>query len=136
MQCNIQHLQKWNQGGHPGHSRHQRFWKAAAKQSIHQKPNERDNRNQPKRKGTGHSFIKSTWSTFKVLRVRKRAMIIASPTAASAAATTITKKTKICPLTWCQRCAKATKVRFTAFSISSIDINTVIMLRLIRNAAT
>ncbi len=62
------------------------------------------------------------------------AMIIARPTAASAAATTITKKTKICPETACQWCANATNVRFTAFSINSIDMKIEMTLRLMRKA--
>ena len=39
--------------------------------------------------------------TLSVLLARKIAMMMARPTAASAAATTITKKTKICPCTRC-----------------------------------
>ena len=64
--------------------------------------------------------------------MRYTAMMMASPTAASAAATTITKKTKICPLSACQCAAKATKERFTPLSISSIDMKMVMMLRLIK----
>ena len=60
---------------------------------------------------------------------------MARPTAASAAATTITKKTKIWPLTWCHMWAKATKVRLTALSISSIEMKMVMTLRLMRKAA-
>src|SRR5580693_6005200 len=71
----------------------------------------------------------------RVWRTRKSAMMMARPTAASAAATTITKKTKIWPETWCHMCANATNVRLTALSISSIDMKMVITLRLIRNAA-
>src|SRR6476619_6288814 len=55
-------------------------------------------------------------------------MMIASPTAASAAATVITMNTNTCPpMPYC--CAKATKVRFTALSISSTHMNTMIALR-------
>src|SRR4029078_1735607 len=55
-------------------------------------------------------------------------MMIASRTPASAAATVITKNTKTCPpAPYC--CAKATKVRFTALSISSTHMNTMIALR-------
>ena len=49
--------------------------------------------------GWVHSLSKSIWSTFSVLRERKTAMMMAKPTAASAAATTMTKKTKIWPVT-------------------------------------
>src|SRR5215467_7942046 len=55
-------------------------------------------------------------------------MMIASPTAASAAATEITKNTNTSPpAPYC--CAKAMKVRLTAFSISSTHMNTMIALR-------
>ncbi len=63
-------------------------------------------------------------------------MMMASPTAASAAATTITKNTNTCPLSDFHCHAKATNARFTAFSISSIDMNSVIRLRLIRKPTT
>src|SRR5215472_3678479 len=64
------------------------------------------------------------------------AMMMARPTAASAAATTMTKKTKTWPETWFHRCEKATKVRLTALSINSIDMKMVMMLRLRRKLAT
>src|SRR5215472_5846718 len=63
------------------------------------------------------------------------AMMMARPTAASAAATTMTKKTKTWPETWFHRCEKATKVRLTALSINSIDMKMVMMFRLIRKLA-
>src|ERR1044072_9678203 len=62
-------------------------------------------------------------------------MMIASPTAASAAATVITKKTKTCPPTPYD-CAKATNVRLTALSMSSTHMNTMIALRRIRTPNT
>src|SRR5206468_7784951 len=80
-----------------------------------------------------HNFIRSISSTLRVRRVRKMEMMIARPTAASAAATTMTKKTKIWPETWCHMCAKATKVRLTALSMSSMEMKMVMMFRLIRN---
>ena len=39
---------------------------------------------------------------------------MARPTAASAAATTMTKKTKICPLTWCQWLGKCNECQVHA----------------------
>src|SRR5215510_3698946 len=93
-------------------------------------------RNDPKIQVLVHNFSSFTWSTFKVSRVRKTEIMIASPTAASAAATTITKKTKICPLSCFQCAAKATNDRFTAFSISSMAMKMVMMLRFSRNART
>src|SRR3954470_6260894 len=61
--------------------------------------------------------------------------MIASPTAASAAATVITKNTNTWPATpyaW----ANATKLRFTALSISSTHMNTMIALRRISTPNT
>src|SRR4029079_6543167 len=66
---------------------------------------------------------------------RKRAMMIASPTAASAAATVMTKKTKTCPATP-YTCANATEVRFTALSISSTHMKTMIALRRVSTPTT
>src|SRR5215831_13357576 len=54
--------------------------------------------------------------------------MIARPTAASAAATAITKNTKICPATP-SRSANATNARLTAFSISSTHMKITIALR-------
>src|SRR6266446_10222826 len=53
---------------------------------------------------------------------------MARPTAASAAATAITKKTKTCP-PMPRVCASATKVRFTALSMSSTHMKITITLR-------
>src|SRR6185437_4076619 len=60
---------------------------------------------------------------------------MASPTAASAAATAITKNTKICPPTP-RDCAKAMNVRFTALSISSTHMKMMIALRRVRTPTT
>src|SRR5258707_5897961 len=124
-------------------SRDERARQLAADGSVDEEAGEGKQRNQPEVvvvcRGCGHrghDFIRSTESTFSVSRVRKMAMMMARPTAASAAATTITKKTKIWPETWCHMCAKATKVRLTALSISSIDMKIVMRLRLMRKAAT
>src|ERR1700750_2899871 len=62
-------------------------------------------------------------------------MMIARPTAASAAATVITKKTNTCPATP-YACANATKLRFTALSISSTHMNTMMALRRISTPNT
>src|SRR3982751_1617318 len=62
-------------------------------------------------------------------------MMIANPTAASAAATVITKNTNTCPATP-YACANATKVRLTAFSMSSTHMNTMIALRRINTPNT
>src|SRR5881392_975160 len=62
-------------------------------------------------------------------------MMIASPTAASAAATVITKKTNTCPATPCT-CANATNARLTALSISSTHMKMMIALRRVSTPTT
>src|SRR5688572_2627094 len=62
-------------------------------------------------------------------------MMMASPTAASAAATVITKKTKTWPATPCTW-ANATNARFTAFSISSTHMKMMIAFRRVRTPTT
>src|SRR5437016_13782333 len=64
------------------------------------------------------------------------AMMIPKPTAASAAATVITIKTNNCPETSRKKLENATKVRFTALSISSMHMNIEITLRLIITPTT
>src|SRR5579862_1776735 len=59
-----------------------------------------------------------------------------SPTAASAAATTITKKTNTWPCSCPYARPNATNARFTALSISSMDMNTVMMFRRTRKPTT
>src|SRR5450759_853636 len=56
-------------------------------------------------------------------------MMIARPTAASPAATVITKIAKTCPSRDERRWENATRLMFTALSISSTAMSTVIMLR-------
>src|SRR4051812_32348730 len=56
-------------------------------------------------------------------------MMIASPTAASPAATVMMKIVKICPSSDAKRLENATRLMLTAFIISSTAIRTVIMLR-------
>ena len=63
-------------------------------------------------------------------------MIIAKPTAASAAATVIMKKTNICPFKLPKNDENVTKTRFTELSISSIHINTTIAFRLTNTPIT
>ena len=63
-------------------------------------------------------------------------MIIANPTAASAAATAITKKTNICPAGFPMYEENVTKLRLAEFSINSIDMKTIIALRLVRTPTT
>jgi hypothetical protein len=94
-----QNPKKRSRGKDQRDSGDQRFGQAMAEEPVQQKADERQNRDEPQMKAVVHSFIRFTWSTLSVFRVRKIEMMMASPTAASAAATTMTKKTKICPLT-------------------------------------
>src|SRR5437762_10871560 len=62
-------------------------------------------------------------------------MMMARPTAASAAATVMTKKTNTCPATP-YVCANATNVRFTALSISSTHMKMMIAFRRVSTPTT
>ena len=97
----IQDEQKRRGGKEQRDRRNDRVRQFSAQQPVQQKAGEGQQRNQPEMQcgRAGHSFIRSIESTFRVFRVRKIAMMMASPTAASAAATTITKNTNIWPLT-------------------------------------
>src|SRR2546429_975983 len=111
-----------------------------AKKSIHRRAQQRQQWNDPQvfehRPCRHQSFRRSTRSTFSVCRLRAIKMIIPSPTAASAAATTITNNTKTCPSSLPSAWLNATNARLTAFSISSMDMKIVMMLRLNMNANT
>src|SRR5438045_1729402 len=119
-----------------GHSSYRRARKLLPEQAVDGRANQRQQGNPPQMQVRRHSLSRFTWSTFRVSRVRYTAMMMASPTAASAAATTITKKTKIWPLNACQCAANATNDKFTPLSISSMDMKMVMMLRLIRKPVT
>jgi hypothetical protein len=67
-------------------------------------------------------FITLASSTRMSPRLRKKVTRMASPTAASAAATVRTNMAMICPATSLRWVEKATKLMFTASRISSIDI--------------
>src|SRR3954468_21904870 len=62
-------------------------------------------------------------------------MMMARPTAASAAATVMTKNTNTWPATP-YTCAKATKARFTALSISSTHMKMMIAFRRVSTPTT
>src|SRR5436309_7224363 len=86
-------------GKKQGDSGHHAVLKAAAKQAIDGCARQRQQWNNPKSEiRLVHSFSKFTRSTLRVSRARKTAIMMARPTAASAAATTMTKKTNTCPL--------------------------------------
>ena len=75
------------------------FGQPATEKAVQEKACKRQQRDQPEMEIIVHSFIRSIRSTASVARARKTAMMMASPTAASAAATIMTKKTKIWPFT-------------------------------------
>jgi hypothetical protein len=60
-------------------------------------------------------------------KLRNSMINIANPIADSAAATVSVKNTKICPAELFKKLEKVTKLKFTANSINSIDINTIII---------
>src|SRR5256885_648960 len=66
----------------------------------------------------------------------KRRMKTRRPPGASAAATVMTIKTKSCPDTSLKKLEKATNVRLTALSVSSMHINIEITLRLMMTPTT
>src|SRR5207302_840906 len=87
---------------------------------------------------TPQNLSVSNSSTLTELRLRKTAITMARPTAASAAATAMTKKTAVWPLkkpAWVGalftsgKREKVRKVRFTALSISSMLMSTMSALR-------
>src|SRR5215470_12827950 len=111
-----------------------------AEKSIDRRTEQRQQRNNPQvfehRMSRHQSLSRSTRSTLSVCRLRAITMMIPRPTAASAAATTITNKTKTCPSSLPSAWLKATKAKFTALSISSMDMKMVMTLRLKMNANT
>ncbi len=91
----IHHHAERSERGKQRHGGHQPLWHPRAEDSVQQKPGKGQQRNQPDIEGSVHSFIRSIRSTARVARARKTAIMMARPTAASAAATIMTKKTKI-----------------------------------------
>src|SRR5260370_37902892 len=83
-----------------------------------------------------YHFNKSISSANTVSRFRKKAMMIPSPTAASAAASAIMKSAKTCPATSPYKRENATRLMFTAFRISSMDMSTTITLRRVTTPIT
>lgn len=78
-------------------------------------------------------FISSILTVNLFLKI---AMKIANPTAASAAATVITKKTNTCPAGSPKYEEKVTKARLAEFNINSTHIKTTIAFLLIKTPAT
>src|ERR1019366_6505046 len=112
----------------------QRLRKFAAEDAVDQEPDEGQDGNEPE---ILHQFFRELISSmFRVSRFLNTVRMMARPTAASAAATTITKNVKMCPATCLCWLEKATKLRLTAFSINSMHMKTVMMLRRKRKPAT
>ena len=68
--------------------------------------------------------------------ILKIAMMIASPTATSAAATIITINTYICPSILPNTLEKAMKARLTAFNINSMDMKMTMAFLLVKTPNT
>src|SRR4029077_15096990 len=116
---------------------HRRLRPVFSEQAVDGRAGQRQRENDPEMVEHRHQNLsKSTFSTFNERRLCAIVMTIARPTAASAAAMTITKNTNISPSSWLCARANATKARFTALSISSMDIKIVMILRLKTNATT
>lgn len=75
-------------------------------------------------------------SILTVLLFRKRAIIIASPIAASAAATAIMKNTNTCPVTSPRKEEKEINDKFIELNINSIDIKIIMAFLLTRTPMT
>src|SRR5205823_11651365 len=103
-----------------------RFAHTPPETGVHQKAAQRQRRDQREHP---YHFSTVNASGFRDSRCLKSAMTIARPTAASAAATVITKKTMICPSADPIARPKATNVRFTALSMISIERRIVIRFR-------
>src|SRR5258706_2808297 len=73
-----------------------------------------------------YHFSKSISSANTVSRFRKKAMMMPSPTAASAAASAMMKSANTCPATSPYKRENATRLMFTASRISSMDMSTTI----------
>src|SRR5207302_9653879 len=101
--------------------------------AVHHEARERQRRHHPEQRERErgkryHPLSRLMFCRSTVWRCRYTARMIASPTAASAAATAMTKNTKIWPATP-SCCAKATNARLAAFSISSTHMKMTIALR-------
>src|SRR5579859_3041919 len=136
LQGSPNRIGKCGRGKGQGHELDDGFRKTPSEKAIDGRAGQRQQWNDPEIEIFGHNFSKFTRSTLSVSRVRKTAMMMAKPTVASAAATTITKNTNTWPFKLRQWFAKATKLRFTALSISSMDMKMVMMFRLSKKAET
>src|SRR5579862_3976892 len=131
------HGEKGKRDGADGDGVDRRLRPALAEKAVDRRTGERQRENDPEMAEYRHQNLsRFTRSTLRDSRLRRSMITIARPTAASAAATTITKKTKTNPSNWLYARANATNARLTALSISSTDMKTVMTLRLKTNATT
>src|SRR4029077_17149807 len=94
---------------------HRRLRPVFSEQAVDGRTGQRQRENNPEMVEHRHQNLsRSTFSTFNDRRLCAMVMTIARPTAASAAARTITKNTNISPSSWLCARANATKARFTA----------------------
>src|SRR5258707_14853304 len=108
-------------------------------EQIEQDAERRENQDQRERwKFNRHRYhrIRLNSSAWTVARLRKVEMMMPRPTAASAAATVMTKKAITCPSIEPSRLPSEMKMRLTAFSISSIGMYITRMLRRMTTPAT
>src|ERR1700722_9533694 len=83
-----------------------------------------------------YHFSKSISSPSSVSRFRKNAMMMPSPTAASAAASVMIKMANACPSAEPTSRENATRLMFTAFNMSSTDIKMMITFRRVTTPIT
>src|SRR5882757_9694889 len=113
--------------------------RSVTEEQVEQDAERREKQDQRQRwKFNGHRYhrIRLSSSAWTVARLRNVEMMMPSPTAASAAATVITKNAITCLSIEPRRLPSAIKVRLTAFSINSIDIYITRMLRRMTTPAT
>src|SRR5262249_25657256 len=118
------------------------FPQSSAEKYVEDRCQQRNQRNPPQQVkrhralGGGYHLRNCISEGSSVWRWRKIAMMMARPTTASAAATAMTKKTITCPSIDPRKREKTMKVKFTALSISSMDIRMTMRFRRISTPMT
>src|SRR5258708_26598790 len=98
LQGSPDRIGKRGRGKRQSHEFDDGFGKVPSEKTIDGRARQRQQWNHPKIEIVGHNFSKFTRSTLRGSRVRKTAMMMAKPTAASAAAPTTTKNPNTWPL--------------------------------------
>src|SRR6185369_2059216 len=101
----------------------------APEKGVEQHAEGRQRDDPAEKRGLGHHLSDASSSAFVVSRFRNMAMMIARPTAASAAATVMTKNTITCPSIEPWWRAMATNARLTAFSMISMAMKMTMTFR-------